>query len=160
MGNSLFHKGAHPTVVSKLLLILRRDQPSCKTLPTGLALALRATQHGHILSHMATLQTPGNTGCVPLTFSSREEHPQLLPLSVRHQDFQTITVQAASISHHFILNMRHPRRNAMPFWNCPPGTARAELAGDNVVWLCSCCRASLSYSSGMTFYLWRFISLG
>lgn len=108
------------------------------SLPIGLALSLRATQHDCILFHTTTLHIPGNGVCVPLALLSQEEHPQLLPVSLRHHDIQTITIQAASSHLYFSLNMWYPRWKTKHFWTCPPGIPRAELTGDHMVWFCNC----------------------
>lgn len=91
MGNSLLHKGVYPTFVSKLFLILR--SVLLQPFPIGLALYPRATEHVYILFHTAALNLPGNgVICVPLAFLSKQS------IVLRHHDFQTGPIQAASIS--------------------------------------------------------------
>lgn len=80
-----------PTFVSKLFLILR--SVLLQPFPIGLALYPRATEHVYILFHTAALNLPGNgVICVPLAFLSKQS------IVLRHHDFQTGPIQAASIS--------------------------------------------------------------
>lgn len=98
MGNSLLHKGAHPTLVSKLFLILRRDLPSyTPTHGTGHLPQIHSAWL-HPFAHSLPSYTWQWRVCVPLVFLSKEVRPQSLPLFLRYCDFHSITAQSVFTS--------------------------------------------------------------
>lgn len=110
MRSSLLHKGAHPTLVSKLFLILRGGLPFCNPyrpghLPQGHSAWLPPCPG----QYMTAFHIPGNGGmCL------QERHPQSPLLSLRHHDFQTTTAQSALISPPFHSQYVTPRGNTTP----------------------------------------------
>lgn len=106
MGNSLLHKGAHPTLVIKLFLIVRWGLPSCNPSPEAWPYP-SGPLSSHV--HTATLRIPGNGGMCP-----QEGCPQSPLLSLMHHDFQTITAQSAFISLPFHSQYMTPRGNTTP----------------------------------------------
>lgn len=89
--------GTHYFTRVSILLLLANSfwywEEICPPATIGLALYPRATEHVYILFHTAALNLPGNgVICVPLAFLSKQS------IVLRHHDFQTGPIQAASIS--------------------------------------------------------------
>lgn len=136
-GNSLLGKGAHPTLVSKLSLVLRGNLPSCHPthrpgpLPQSHPARLHSLPHNHpsytwqwgIYSRVFVI--PRRTSSVASSVLKASWYPD-------HHN------SGCLLSPYFSLNTWQPGWKTKHFWTCPPGSPTAELTGDHTVWLCNC----------------------
>ena len=128
-GSSLLHKGA--MLLRKLFLVPRRDLPSYNPYPKAWPSPSQSLSRTAFLPQGHPSYTWQQVYASPWLF-----HPQPLPLSLRHHDFQTVLVQAASISPPFHSQYVTQQKNRTPFWTCPPGILRPEFT-DHTAWFCN-----------------------
>lgn len=136
-GNSLLGKGAHPTLVSKLFLVLRRNLPSCHLThrPGPLPQSRPARLHSLPCNH------PPYTwqwGTCSLGFVIPRRTSSVASSVLKALWYWDRHNSGCLLSLHFSLNMWHPRWKTKHFWTCPPGIPRVELTGDHMVWFCNC----------------------